>query len=1712
MPAGYGDTASSARTPPRLQELFIPNADDPCRNRDSSSGQDSNFGSSSGRGTDDGRRRIDHGMGWKRNAQRMVDLSEHLFSINHTSVRPSSTTAHRTMVLFSKLLPFLGLQVAAFALDSTRSAYAHLSKGAWQKKARGYIDKVEEPANPARSWRNWLRGRRQKFIHVPTYVTVVVDYNETMDFPWRSRERGYIPEESITKQMEMLNDAYRPGGFHFTLQNLIYSRQPAWYTDPAIDKVARRESLQLIMHKGDYKTLNLIFINDILRDKGVVGETYLPNWKIDDDPWFYMDGPIMTSACAPELGKEGWTSSSAAIHEVGHWLGLRHPNETKCAQRKMEYCALGRPTVEGTDVGEAWSNFMFPVSTFTTGQFDEMRRNWHDYRLQDLQIKNQILSSAAQAPPTPSMAPTTTPTPTLAEKLDKIKSPGLQSQQRTVVILQAVESTLREQNAAPTPTAYLASLLSLLQEADKGDKIDSALATPAVYLLDVITPYAPQPLLRSKFTQILTLLAPLLLNQDAEPILLRSSIGCLEALLLAQDGSSWELSISQIGPRRAVAGLLNLALDHRPKVRRRAQDALKKVLRNPPPSPSLDHPAADMCAQTALKNLEDLAGEATHSRKSNMSAKEPALIHALQLVKTVAAASGGWPSTRIESLCELLLNIAKTGNEYMTMAGFDIFELIFKGMSEEASSARLPRLMEIISELRPAANDTQLVPPWLAIVSRGYDVSSQLEPRDTFEKLPDLFALVAQFLESESENIRISASECMISFIANCIPDQVVLNPSIYDEKMLDKLVSIAQSLLTVQYQAAWLQTFDVLGAMFMALRWRSYPRMLTITKTIGEIREKSAFRNKKEADQVIGQAIRAMGPEAVLTALPLNIAKSVKGQPGRAWMFPILRDYTSNTRLAHFKSEMVPLSGLLFQKVLDHGEAEKTMEVKIYETLVQQTWSILVGYCDLPLDLGDAFDQPFAEMLSNLLYQQVYLRPEICKALKTLVESNQAIANTADDEDDLLLYARVSRETARKNLTHIGQLAANLLAVLFNVYTQTLPQSRGPMLQTINALLSTAPQHEVMQTFGRVSEMLASELQTASSSEDKSKKQKKDAMPSTAQTLMDLVITMSAYLPRESFAALFEIASVIAHKEGEPQLQKKAYKLIPRLAGSELGRAALQERNAELQQLILSSSQKVSTPARRERLAAVLALLPSIPDESLHFLPSVLSEVVICCKESNERAREMAYELLVQMGHRMASADGAIIDNSRIPHMASGAPPGKASIEEYLTMVSAGLAGSTPHMISASITAISRLLFEFRSSLSEQTLSDLVQTMDLFLTSNNREIVKSCLGFVKVCVISLPVELMMARLKTLVPNLLVWSHEHKGHFKAKVKHILERMVRRFGYDVVYKNCPEADKKLMMNIRKTKDRAKRKRDASRRGGDDDDDDDDGESTDDDNEGKGRSKTKQFENEYDQALYSSDSDDDADADMGKTGGKKSRKGGKAYIVEEGDEPLDLLDKSALANVSSTKPVRLRTTSSRSKATRLDPDGKLIVGGGGEEDDEAMDVDAHEEGAGVGAYVAAIRSRDAAKRGRGGKLRFSNRSAAQGRADDEMPDAAPVEDAAVKKAVVGLGGRGRPSRRGGNVGGVAARSGKGAIAAGRRGLGQPKSRGPSGGRRDDVSSSPCQWPFRHVIETSQINVICSQRGSLPNEDAVIVNVLTRLLVVTIVSVARPDLLKP
>jgi ribosomal RNA-processing protein 12 len=64
-------------------------------------------------------------------------------------------------------------------------------------------------------------------------------------------------------------------------------------------------------------------------------------------------------------------------------------------------------------------------------------------------------------------------------------------------------------------------------------------------------------------------------------------------------------------------------------------------------------------------------------------------------------------------------------------------------------------------------------------------------------------------------------------------------------------------------------------------------------------------------------------------------------------------------------------------------------------------------------------------------------------------------------------------------------------------------------------------------------------------------------------------------------------------------------------------------------------------------------------------------------------------------MGKKMQR--GGTVRNAMIDGMDEDMEDTTASIGEYFLMVSAGLAGSSQHMVSATITALSRMLYDFK-------------------------------------------------------------------------------------------------------------------------------------------------------------------------------------------------------------------------------------------------------------------------------------------------------------------------------------------------------------------------------------------------------------------------------
>ncbi|KAK9475750.1 NUC173 domain-containing protein [Lipomyces japonicus] len=1200
---------------------------------------------------------------------------------------------------------------------------------------------------------------------------------------------------------------------------------------------------------------------------------------------------------------------------------------------------------------------------------------------------------------------------TLESKLDRIrlhKTSKLANQSQLAVILNAVEETLKEQETELTASAYVIALLSLVGQAFSGSDITNPeLASSAVYLLDIVLPYAPSSLLISKFSSILSLLSPALTHADSTSALIRSAIGALETILAAQDSSSWLISVNESGPRMALSGLLSLSLDERPKVRKRAQEAVTAVLSAVPAGPSPVHPALATSADISLNSAKELytAYSSKGNRKNREEqAKQPGagagekkIIFALQLVRSIANNENGWPVGKIQALCEILFTISRSAEEFLVMTSLEVFQSVFTGVAggrddEKIESAKFTKIVDSVLDLRPAVTDSQLGPSWLAIVAQCFSAYTEVDEQKAFSRLPKLYETIVEYLGSGlPNNVVVSAAQCLVALSATCIrPERLVAVPLAKStKKVLQEISQIVLSLLSVKYQSSWKEAFSVLVALFDALDYVADPYLIDAIVSVGELRTGEAFEGRAEADEVLAAAIRALGPEKILELLPLNLEKPGPKSPGRAFLLPLLRDNIRYTNLNHYVTKMVPLSERLFQKVVDFGAQEKTMEIKIYETLVEQIWSLLPRYCDLPFDLRQSFSQKFAELLANVLYQKVDLRQIVCRSLRILVESTKTYVEGSIDGSDPFLEAKLSKKEAQKNLEYLSTLASKFLAVLFNVFSQTVTEHRHYVLDSINAFLSITSKEDLVGTFHKVTGLLNSSLQETQDKKKEGGQQGKNLISPMSHTMADLVVTMVPYLPKELYGELSNIF-ITAIKHFDPQVQKRGYRIVSRLADIEDGRDYMLANMNTLEVALLESAEKITPPSRGSRLTSLIDVVNILPSSDLHFIPTILPEAVIGTKEVNEKTREAAYQLLVQMGDKMAGGGSVAI--SKVPDMDKDAADVEASIDEYFTMVSAGLAGAGPHMISATITALSRLLYQYKSILEPNVVEELVATIDLFLTSKNREIVKSALGFVKVMVTSLPKEVVEPRLKTLVPNLLEWAHEHHARFKLKVKHLIERLVRRFSVETIEKVFPEADKKLLTNIRKSKERARRKQEAAGLAGDGDED------------GKRTSHKKKYLSEFEEAIYGSSSDEeeyveDEQEDKQKKKQQKGRfkKQNEMYIIDGKDkDPLDLLDNKALARISSTKPVTQNKAKNRQSKVKVDEDGKMIVDDeeSGKkaipdaESDEAMIKQLAEQAAEANptnAYVEALKNGPV--RGQRNKLKFKNKRSRDDDSDDE-----------------------------------------------------------------------------------------------------------------------------
>ncbi|CAG8606187.1 16238_t:CDS:1 [Acaulospora morrowiae] len=1172
----------------------------------------------------------------------------------------------------------------------------------------------------------------------------------------------------------------------------------------------------------------------------------------------------------------------------------------------------------------------------------------------------------------------------MEEQWDKIRSQidsKLDNQRQIAVTLLAIEETIKEQNVSLTPVAYFGTLMTMLEEQSKDVFKDSKIEIrrAILYLLNIILPHLAQTILRNKFSQILPILLETLENDKNDASIVRSATGCLETLIIAQEFNAWSQPILKKG----FQSLLILSVDQRPKPRKRAHDAVRKILNSSLSSSLSKHPAIGITSEFCLGVIKE------HSKSDRQS-----VIHILSLLKGIV---GKWPVSALGKLFENLLHLPKLNDMFLTIATFQVFEELFHNGENNLEMNALEELLKALFDLMPNKQDAQLLPHWLMIVSNGFSAYAKANSNGYAKMFVDFFTAIFSILEVDDQNILVASTNCLSSLIMNGISDDIiqqkVLQPE-SDNLCLDVLIRTVEGGFNFRYQSAWPCVLEISKALFQRLHRSSQKLLINLLKIVGDVRMDPSFELKEQADRALGAAIASMGPQLFLSVLPLNLQNS-ENDTGRAWLLPLLKDHITNTELGYFFSNIVPLAERLDQLSSEFRNDNRMIESKVYDTLVQQVWALLPGFCDLPIDLPTSFTGVKAELLGNVIYKKPELRPTIASALENLVEKNKIILNSDEKDEELFKKYHLNKASAKLNVEHLVKYSANYLAVFFNVFNQTPLAYRGYILDVIKVYLTITPAKEISKIFGKVVNLLKQSLANHKPLDSNDQ----TSSPPMSYTMLDLSVAMIPHLDAKSIGQLCEVVLSLLCND-DPTLQKKSYKILNNIMESDNGKLVILQDIKNLQSKLLDATMASAPAAKKDRLLVLTNTIKLLPSSDLHMIPDVLSEAILCTKEVNEKARTTAYELLVVMCNKMK--EGGIIIMSKVTGADQTLPNAQASIDEFVfNMVVAGLAATTPHMISATITALSRLVFEFKNDLDKSRLHQLISTIDNFVNCTNREIVKSALGFVKVITISLDAVFLESHLSQIILGILTWSNEHKSHFKVKVRHIFERLIRRFGYDIINNCVPETDKKLLVNIRKRKDRAKRKKSAAQTT---EIDDESGEQS----EKISHSKNKPlFNSAYEEALYGSESDLE-DSDEGvepkirtKPLSKQDKKSSKSWIKEDTDSPVDFLDKGVISKVIGVDPTIKKNSKGIAFSFKESGDGRMIIN---ESDEEISDMPNGSNSSDVAMqeaedhYREAKQSADGFTRSQNNKIKFNKRNRD---GDMELDEIEPIDAIAKRR---------------------------------------------------------------------------------------------------------------
>ncbi|RZF45774.1 hypothetical protein LSTR_LSTR014526 [Laodelphax striatellus] len=1081
--------------------------------------------------------------------------------------------------------------------------------------------------------------------------------------------------------------------------------------------------------------------------------------------------------------------------------------------------------------------------------------------------------------------------------------PSSAIQKEKLAVLAAISEVIKSNGGTENNTEYFGALMTMLENTECEEMSVAAVLS----LLAMGIKSVPQAVLTQKFSQCCKILIDVLAKhaESNNNNIYRGALACLSVLLRNQPYHVWKDS-STI---KVFDTVLMFTTHSKPKVRKAAQNAVCGVLRasafmlsqqqqqqqsNGDGTGLSAHPGAAAAADFCCRQIE---------QNGALNTSITSTLHVLGLLKDIMCT---FPKKQLKLACETVLKVMSLGNVVVSSCGLQALHGLFSAAAAPAAAAvggltaeLNGQLVNALYSFLPPVSNWQHTQAWLAVMQQAHAAWARSNLQQCMQQLPQLVRTCTALWLTARPDVMNAATLTIKACLEDCVGPAAAA--TLVDDKPFVTIIALFRTTLSYEYHAVWAHVLHLWGVLFKACGKRCTEALLPCLRELAALRDSAVFAYMNELDYCLGMAVRSLGPELVLKAIPLKFTgKNIDNEFKRSWLLPVLRENIQSTTLKCFIDNFLPIAIECRNKSEELKTANENKSSAVsYDLLQSQIWSLLPSFCAHATDIAESFSR-IAKALGSILGSRKDLRLSVMAALRKLISSVQETNNASDAKE-------------------IGKYAKNYLPILFNIYTTPAQGSeeagiRLASLETIKVYLTLADARLCKEMFDKAMTKLGESGGEAF----------------VKESVLDLVRTLLPHQSVQSIDALYNSTVANMQQVTDHKQQKKYFRCLEEICRSESEGCTsfLAARFNEVNQLLLSSLSSTSPSSRGPRLRCLLYLLQrqQLASNDLdRLIGETVAEAVVCCLDINSSCRSTAYDVINQMADRSLQA---------------------GTFEKYLETVLAGLA-SSPRVISATLLALASITYHCKQAIADDVLNCVLNNVLLLVCSSTREIVRSALSYVKLYTTSFGQQAIAAHVAPVVKALANMTDDCKRHFRLKTRDILSRLVRWYGADSIMSLIPASDAVMMArvrNLRKLESRKKKSRQQELL------EEDGGKHKADDLEFFVNKKPKSI----DEILAESESDDDDDFDDAATrkqnraaAAAAAKKAPKAWIQESADSFMDFTSSDANRKITTAKPAadapaammasKVKKGVDKNRGFKTAPDGRLIIKGD-EEDDE------------------------------------------------------------------------------------------------------------------------------------------------------------------------------